>query len=54
MLLQNFSERAVECVRLAARSRSKHDRALFMAMARAWRGMSNEGDDARTPSSRLH
>jgi hypothetical protein len=35
MLLQEFSERAAECIRLAERARSEHDRDLFVELARA-------------------
>jgi hypothetical protein len=35
MLIQNFSERAAECINLARRARREHDRELFIAMVRA-------------------
>jgi hypothetical protein len=49
VLIQDFSERAAECVRLAERARSEHDRELFIAMARAWCGINEDGhsNDAR-------
>jgi hypothetical protein len=42
MLLQEFSERAAECIRLAERARSEHDRDLFIELARAWCGVTVE------------
>jgi hypothetical protein len=42
MLLQEFSERAAECIRLAERARSEHDRDLFIELARAWCGVTAE------------
>lgn len=39
MVIQDFSERAAECVKLAERARSEHDRELFTEMARAWCGL---------------
>ena len=42
MLLQEFSERAAECIRLAERARSEHDRDLFIELARAWCGATAE------------
>jgi hypothetical protein len=38
MLIQEFSDRAAEYLRLAERARSAHDRRFFLAMARAWCG----------------
>ena len=48
MLIQNFSERAAECLRSAQQARSEHDRELFIGMARAWCGVIEEKpeDDA--------
>ena len=42
MLIRDFSERAAECVRLAERAHSEHDRELFIEMARAWCGLYEE------------
>jgi hypothetical protein len=42
MLIQDFSERATECLRSAQRAKSEHDRELFVAMARAWCGVIEE------------
>jgi hypothetical protein len=42
MLIQDFSERAAECLRSARRASSEHDRELFMEMARAWCGVIEE------------
>jgi hypothetical protein len=39
MLLQEFSERAAECIRMAERAKSEHDRDLFIELARAWCGV---------------
>lgn len=49
MLIRDFSERAAECVKLAERARSEHDRELFIAMARAWCGVN---EDARKNEER--
>lgn len=37
-MMQEFSERAAECLRLARRTFSPHDQKLFEAMARAFAG----------------
>ena len=42
MLLREFSERAAECIRLAERARSDHDRDLLIELARAWCGVTEE------------
>jgi hypothetical protein len=42
MLLQEFSERAAECIRVAERAKSEHDRDLFIELARAWCGVKEE------------
>jgi hypothetical protein len=42
MLLREFSERAAECIRLAERARSDHDRDLFIGLARAWCGVTEK------------
>jgi hypothetical protein len=42
MLLQEFSERAAEYIRLAEQARSEHDRDLFIELARAWCGVTAE------------
>jgi hypothetical protein len=42
MLLQQFSERAVECIRFAERAKSDHDRDFFTELARAWCGVNVE------------
>jgi hypothetical protein len=39
MLLQEFSERAAECVHLAQQAKTEHDRAFFIELARAWCGI---------------
>ncbi len=44
MFLEEFGERARECIRLSERAGSAHDRGLFLALARAWYGVD-------TPSS---
>ena len=48
MLLQEFSERAAECIRLAERARSEHDRDLFIGLARAWCGVTAETPKGET------
>jgi hypothetical protein len=50
MLLQEFSERAAECVHLAERAGSEHDRALFIELARAWCGL-DEAESVEEESS---
>jgi hypothetical protein len=42
MLVRDFSDRAEECVRLAQHTKSPHDRELFIEMARAWYGLTND------------
>ena len=42
MLIQDFGERAVECVKLAERAHSERDRELFFEMACAWCGLYEE------------
>jgi hypothetical protein len=42
MLLREFSERAAECIRMAEQARSDHDRDLFIELARAWCGVTEE------------
>jgi hypothetical protein len=39
MFLEEFGERARECIRLSERAGSAHDRGLFLALARAWYGV---------------
>ena len=39
MLLDYFSDRAQECVRLAKKTTSDHDRDLFLTLARAFYGI---------------
>jgi hypothetical protein len=45
MLVQNFSSRAEECLKLAERAHTPHDRELFLEMARAWYGLSEDKPD---------
>jgi hypothetical protein len=42
MLLQEFSERAAECVQLAERAKSERDREFFIELGRAWCGVMEE------------
>jgi hypothetical protein len=49
MLLQEFSQRAAECIQLAQRARSDHDRELFVELARAWCGVTEEAPKTETP-----
>jgi hypothetical protein len=51
MLLQEFTERAAECIQLAERARSEHDRDLFIELARAWCGVTEETLKEETPKS---
>jgi len=39
MLLQEYSERAAECVHLAEQAKSERDRAFLIELARAWCGI---------------
>jgi hypothetical protein len=47
MLLQEFSERAAECIRMAERAKSEHDRDLFIELARAWCGLTENTLNSR-------
>ena len=49
-MLQDFSDRAEEFIRLAQRSRSIRDRDLFIELARACYGV--EEDEQPKPSTR--
>ena len=49
MLLQEFSERAAECIQLAERAPSEHDRDLFIELARAWCGVTEEAPKSKSP-----
>jgi hypothetical protein len=42
MLIQEFSERAAECITYAQRAKSDHDRQFFIEMARAWCGVTEQ------------
>ena len=42
MLIQDFGARARECIAMAEQAKSEHDRDLFIAMARAWCGVTDE------------
>jgi hypothetical protein len=42
MLLEEFSERATECIQLAQRARSEHDRDFFIELGRAWCGVTEK------------
>jgi len=53
MLIQDFGARAQEYVALAERARSEHDRQLFVAMARAWCGVSEDEPDKMSARARL-
>ena len=48
MLIREFSERAAECIRMAELSRSEHDRDLFIELARAWCGVTEETPKAES------
>ncbi len=53
MLLQEFSERATECIRMAERSKSDHDRDLLTELARAWCGLTGGIKKEPSPASTL-
>jgi hypothetical protein len=42
MLLQEFSERAAECLHLAEQAKSERDREFFIELGRAWCGVMEE------------
>jgi hypothetical protein len=48
MMLQEFSARAAECIRMAERARSDHDRDLFIELARAWCGVTKQAPRVET------
>jgi hypothetical protein len=54
MLIHDFSERAAECVKLAERARTEHDRELFITMARAWCGINEDVHDDDGRPARPH
>lgn len=54
MLVQSFSRRAAEYIKLAQRARNEHDRDLFIAMARAWCGVKEKGDEEKVQPPRSH
>jgi hypothetical protein len=54
MLLQDFGRRVEECMSMAERTTSPHDRDFLLEMARAWCGMARESDEAAEPVKRLN
>jgi hypothetical protein len=54
MLLYDFSDRAEECIRMAERATSPHDRDFLIELACAWYGMHEEDHPARTSPHRMH
>jgi hypothetical protein len=42
MLLNDFADRAEECLKLAQRTTSPDDRDLLLEIARAWYGMAHD------------
>ena len=54
MLIQQFSERAAECMKLAGRARSEHDRTFLIAMACAWCGAIIQDERQRDLPQRMH
>ena len=42
MLLHDFADRAEDCMRLAQRPTSPHDREPLLKIARAWYGIADE------------
>lgn len=51
MLLNDFGNRARECLVFARHAHSSHDRELFIAMARAWCGVGKESQDKPADTS---
>jgi hypothetical protein len=49
MSLQDFSERAAECLRHAETATSRHDRDFFVALARAWYGFTEDTPEPEKP-----
>jgi hypothetical protein len=49
MLLQEFSERAAECVHLAEQAKSERDREFFIELARAWCGINEKFESEAQP-----
>jgi len=45
-LIHDFKDRAQECMTLAQRTTSAHDRELLMDLARAWCGAAETGADS--------
>ena len=54
MLLQDFSERAEEYIRLAQRTASPHDRELFTELARAWYGVEDKQPSPADQPQQMH
>lgn len=54
MPLEYFSDRAEECLRLAQRTTSPHDRGFLLEMARAWYGIAQDEAEAADPVKRPH
>jgi hypothetical protein len=52
MLLQDFGDRAAECMSMAKRTTSRHDRDFLLEMARAWGGMARDEVEAPDPVKR--
>ena len=48
-MVENFHHRAEECVRLAERATSNHDKDLFMELARAWYGLMPNIEQSASP-----
>jgi len=46
MLLQEFSQRAAECVHLAELAKSDRDREFFIELGRAWCGIAATAEHA--------
>ena len=44
-MIDHFSARAAECLRLSLCARNQRDRALLLEFARAWLGMADEAGE---------
>jgi hypothetical protein len=47
-MIEQFSARAEECLRLSLCARSRRDRALLLEFARAWLGMADQAPEQDT------
>jgi hypothetical protein len=47
-VIDHFSARAEECLRLSLTARTRRDRELLLEFARAWLGLADEAEAERT------